>query len=236
MFIYTVKSGDSLHSISQKYAIPIDTIRLVNGLVQPAIVPGQSLLINAFTYIVQPKDSFYQIAQMAYVSVDRLISANPTLDPKSLQPGMEVVIPKIPDYAASTLGYTYITGTQNDQEIIRNFSGYATYFSFFEYHFSSDGSLSQLNDLEAIETAWTRNTAPLATITNLTQSGFSSELTHQMLSNASARENLINNIYNLVSSRGYGGVNIDFERILAEDRDLFSTFLSELKEDRKSVV
>lgn len=84
-----------------------------------------------------------------------------------------------------------------------------------------------MNDLAAIETAWNQGTVPLATITNLTSMGFSSEL-NQLLSNPSARQNLINNIYDLVSTRGYGGVNIDFERIPTESRDVFSTFLNEL--------
>ncbi|ASK64075.1 sporulation protein [Virgibacillus phasianinus] len=230
MFIYVVKPGDSLYTIGQKYAVSIDMIRLVNGLVSPEIVPGQALLIHTFIYIVQPGDSLHQIAQMAYVSLDRLMSANPGLDPDNLLPGMEVVIPEHPDYVASTLGYTYITGSEDDQEIIRNYAPYATYYPFFEYHFSSDGSLSQLDDLEAIETAWTVETAPLATITNLTPTGFSSDLTHQMLHDSSSRQTLIDNIYRLVSTRGYAGVHIDFERIPAEDRDRFSTFLSELKE------
>ncbi|MFD2925294.1 glycosyl hydrolase family 18 protein [Halobacillus naozhouensis] len=238
MFVYVVKRGDSLYSISQKYEVSIDMIRLVNGLITPNIIPGQALLIDTNRYVVQLGDSLYKIAKISYVSLGLLMDANPELASTSLEPGMEVVIPEMPDYTASTLGYIYITGTQADQDLIQNFSPYATYFSFFEYRFLDDGSLSQLNDLEGIETAWRRDTAPLVTITNLTTSGFSSELTHQMLNNPSSRQTLIKNIYNMVSTRGYAGVNIDFERILAEDRDLFSTFLSELKDqlDRQELL
>ncbi|WP_088051920.1 glycoside hydrolase family 18 protein [Virgibacillus dakarensis] len=228
MFVYTVRPGDSLYTISQKYRISVDMIRLVNGLISQNIVPGQALLINKVTYTVQPGDSLYEIAQMAYVPLNRLINVNPGLSPSDLQPGREVVIPKLPDYVASTLSYIYITGTDVDISLINDFAPYSTYYSFFEYHISSDGSLSGLNELKAIETAWTRDTAPLATITNLTASDFSSELTSQMLNSPSARQNLIHNIYKLVSTKGYAGVNIDFERIKAEDRDMFSTFLSNL--------
>ncbi len=124
--------------------------------------------------------------------------------------------------------YFYVTGTQSDQLLINDFASYTTYYSFFEYHFNSDGSLSSLNDLAAIKSAWNSNTAPLATITNLTAAGFSPELTSQTLNNSSSRQNLIDNIFTLVSQNGYAGVNIDFEGTLAEDRDTFSTFLSEL--------
>ncbi|WP_174614219.1 LysM peptidoglycan-binding domain-containing protein [Virgibacillus ihumii] len=49
MFIYTVNSGNSLYSISQKYNISVDIIRFVNGLITPQIVPGQALLIDKMT-------------------------------------------------------------------------------------------------------------------------------------------------------------------------------------------
>jgi len=85
-----------------------------------------------------------------------------------------------------------------------------------------------LNDLTAIETTWNFRVRPLATITNLTPEGFSPELTHQVLNNPTARMNLVNNISFLMTNRGYGGVNIDFERLLEEDRDLYTGFLREL--------
>ncbi|WP_085520594.1 glycosyl hydrolase family 18 protein [Tuberibacillus sp. Marseille-P3662] len=233
MFIYTVKSGDSLYSISQKFNVPINQLQLVNGLVQPNIVPGLALLITQSNYVVQPGDSLYQIARIAYVSLDRLMNANPSLNPSNLQPGTQVTLPESPDYVASTFSYLYITGDQGDQDLIQNFTPYSTYFSFFEYHFFSDGSLSQLNASEAIEISWRRNTAPLATITNLTSSGFEAELTDQVLHHPSIRQNLIENIYKLVSNAGYAGVNIDFENISNQSRDAFSTFLNHLSDRLK---
>lgn len=228
LFTYTVNAGDSLFTISQKYDVSMDSIRNVNGLIHQNIVPGQALLINTDRYTVQPGDSFYTIAQMASVSLDRLMAANPGINPNLLQPGMQIVLPELPGYTASIFNYFYVTGTQNDEFLINNFSPYTTYFSFFEYHFYPDGSLSILNDLAAVESAWNNNTAPLATITNLTASGFSSTLISQILNNPSLRQNFMDNIFNLVSQRGYAGVNIDFEGILPEDRDLFSTFLNQL--------
>jgi len=230
LFVYTVKSGDSLYSISQKYDISVNVIRLVNGLDETNVVPGQALLMNTNIYIVQPGDSFYSIAQMAYVSTDMLVAANPNLNPTFLQPGMRIVLPELPDYAASTFSYFYVTGTPIDQALINDFSPYTTYYSSFEYHFNTDGSLSQLDDAEVIEAAWNRRSVPLATITNLTATGFSHELTSATLNNPSTRQNLINNIYSLVITKGYAGVNIDFEGNFSEDRDIFSTFLSELGE------
>lgn len=85
LFIYTVKPGDSLFSISQKYDVPVDVIRSVNALVTPNLIPGQALLMNTDSYIIQPGDSFYTIARIAFVSMDQLINANPGVNPNNLQ-------------------------------------------------------------------------------------------------------------------------------------------------------
>ncbi|TWI58133.1 glycosyl hydrolase family 18 protein [Halalkalibacter nanhaiisediminis] len=230
MFIYTVKQGDSLFSISLKYNVLLDTIRLTNGLVQTNIVPGQSLLIPLYTYIVQPGDSFWMIARMACVSVDQLQTANPSINPHFLQLGMVLIIPDISNHLASTLGYYIIRSPELDQALINDFAPYATYFSFFDYHFDYNGDLNELNDLRAIEAAWNRRVIPLATITNLTEEGFSPDLVRQMLNNPAIRQRLIENIVTLVSTKGYGGINIDIEEVAAEDRDLFSGFLQQLSD------
>src|SRR5699024_3192322 len=86
LFIYTVQSGDSLFTISQKFDVSIDRIRSVNGLVEPTLVPGQALLINTNPYTVQPGDSFYTIAHKAFIPVNLLMDANPSVDPNFLQP------------------------------------------------------------------------------------------------------------------------------------------------------
>lgn len=229
LFIYTVQSGDSLFKIGSKYGIPVSQIRLANGLKQPNIVPGQALVIPTYTYIVQPGDSFYSIANMAYVSLESLRRANPTINPSRLQVGMKIRIPNISSYNATSLGYYVLRTPQSDQALITDFSPYITYVALFEYHFSSNGSLNNINDAPAITTAWSRRVNPLMTVTNLTTTGFSPQLTHQVLNNPSSRQNLINNIINVVNNKGYAGVNIDFEGNLAEDRDLYTGFLRELR-------
>lgn len=213
-----------------KFHVSADDIRSVNGLHEPDIVPGQALLINTNRYTIQPGDSFYTISQKSFIPVDMLLRANPGLNPYFLQPGMQILLPDLPQYTASAFNYFYVTGTTSDQHIIRNFSPYSTYYSFFEYHFFNGGTLSPLNDLRAVEEAWNNSAAPLATITNLTSDGFSSELASSTLNHSVTRQHLIRNIFNLVTERGYAGVNIDFEGILPQDRDIFSTFLRELRD------
>ncbi|WP_077622381.1 glycoside hydrolase family 18 protein [Sediminibacillus massiliensis] len=231
MFIHEVQTGESLFIVSNKYEIPIDEIRLVNGLDQASIVPGQSLLIPLNTYIVQPGDTLFTIAKRAFVTLEQLRAANPAVNTAAMQPGRRITIPDIADYPVSVLSYYVIRSPELDQDIIREYAPYSTYISLFGYHFSENGDiLNDLNDLTAIETTWRRRSTPLATITNLTPEEFSPELAQEVLNNPTARGNLLNNIVYLATTKGYGGVNIDFERVRAEDRDLFTGFLRELRD------
>ncbi|MFS0820337.1 glycosyl hydrolase family 18 protein [Bacillus sp. 1P02SD] len=231
MFYHEVQAGDSLFSISNRYGISMDQVRLVNGLNETNIVPGQALLIPLYTYIVQPGDTFTKIARKSFLSLDQLIKANPNVAPATLQPGMRLTIPHISGYPASTLSFYVVRTPELDRALIRDFAPYTTSLSIFDYHIAANGDIANtLNDLTAIQTAWTYRVRPLATITNLVPEGFSSELVHQVLNNPTARTNLVNNITYLVTNRGYGGITIDFERVLAEDRDLFTGFLRELSD------
>ena len=114
--------------------------------------------------------------------------------------------------------------------IVKTFAPINTYFGIFEYHVLEDGSLSTLNDEQLIRIARENKVAPLVVITNLTATGFDPELTKRVLNTPQIRERLINNIYNLVKTKNYAGVNIDFERIREGERDLYSGFLRSLSE------
>ena len=231
MFVHTIQPGDTLFSISNRYGYPISQLRSVNGLEETNIVPGQSLLIPLYVYTVQPGDTITSIARKAYVSLEQLKRANPSINPNYLQTGIKIRIPDISNYLAGTLQYYALRSPDLDRNLINDFATYSSYISIFEYHFSNNGDIvNNLNDLVAIETTWRNRVTPLVTITNLTSEGFSSDLAHQVLNNPTARTNLVNNIFYLVSKRGYGGVNIDFERLRGEDRNLFTGFLRQLEE------
>ncbi|MEC1526235.1 glycoside hydrolase family 18 protein [Neobacillus niacini] len=231
MFIHIVQPGESLFSISRRYDSSINQIRSTNGLTETNVVPGLALLIPLYIYTVQPGDTLISIARKAFVPLEQLKAANPLINPYSLQAGIKLTIPNISNYLASTLGFYVVRTPELDQNLIRDFAPYSTSISIFEYHITSNGDIANtLNDLTAIQTTWSHRVRPLATVTNLTSEGFSPELVHQVLNNPTARTNLVNNITYLVTNKGYGGVNIDFERVLAEDRDLFTGFLRELRD------
>ncbi|KKI90043.1 sporulation protein [Bacillus sp. SA1-12] len=231
MFVHVVQQGESLFSISRKYGTTINQIRAVNGLGEINIVQGQPLLIPLYVYTIQPGDTLISIARRAYVSLAQLRAANPAMNLSFLQPGMKITIPNISNYLASTLSFYVVRSPQLDEALIKDFAPYASAISIFDYQFAPNGDiLTELNDITAVETTWRNRVTPLVTVTNLTSEGFSTELVHEVLNNPTARTNLINNIFTLITRKGYGGVNIDFERVSAEDRDLFTGFLRQLRD------
>lgn len=57
---------------------------------------------------------------------------------------------------------------------------------------------------------------------------FDPSLTHEFLKLSKTRENIINNILNIFLDYGFDGINIDFENVNLEDRDLLTQFVREL--------
>ena len=80
---YTVKSGDSLWSISKKYGLTVDELKQANNLTSNLLSIGQNLLIpkkeaetNIDEYIVKKGDTLYAIANKYDTTVDNLKSIN----------------------------------------------------------------------------------------------------------------------------------------------------------------
>ncbi len=88
MFIYTVKKGDSLYSIAQRYNTTVKAIQELNYLKSINLSVGQQLRIpeqynnqentlpNFINYTVKKGDSLYSIARNSNVTVDTLIKDN----------------------------------------------------------------------------------------------------------------------------------------------------------------
>ena len=54
------------------------------------------------------------------------------------------------------------------------------------------------------------------------------DTTHEILNDYKLRQNLIENVVKLVSKYNLDGINIDFENMLEEDKDMYSRFIVEL--------
>ena len=94
---YTVKSGDSLWSIANKYGTTVNELKLLNGLTSNNLRIGQTLLIPATspvtnTYTVRSGDSLWSIARKYNTTVNTLKSLN-GLSSNTLQIGQTLRLP-----------------------------------------------------------------------------------------------------------------------------------------------
>jgi LysM repeat protein len=99
---YTVKSGDTLYSIAQKYFNSIRQLLFLNPkITNPSLIyPGQvinvlspGLMVN---YFVHPGDTLYKIAQANGMTLDELLILNPQItNPNLIYPGMQVWVSEV---------------------------------------------------------------------------------------------------------------------------------------------
>lgn len=90
-----VKKGDSLFSLSNKYAIPLPMIIEKNHLIPPfSLHPGQDLiLLGPKVHIVQEGEDFYKISDMHKVSLRSLMRLNNLSPKKPLKVGYKLILP-----------------------------------------------------------------------------------------------------------------------------------------------
>lgn len=94
---YTVKAGDSLYSIAQKYGTTVDELKRLNNLTSNTLSVGQVLRIPTTSpsvnyYTVQRGDSLYSIAKKFNTTVDKLKAAN-NMSGNLISIGQELIIP-----------------------------------------------------------------------------------------------------------------------------------------------
>ena len=85
---YIVKLGDTLWSIAKKLGLTVDELKKLNNLTSNTLRVGQTLIVNKKdesteeipidnnTYIVQPNDTLYSIANKLNTTVSDLINTN----------------------------------------------------------------------------------------------------------------------------------------------------------------
>ena len=103
-FPYTIKSGDTLYLLAQRYNTTVEAIMRLNPGIDPKNLQiGQVICIpsekpmppcqDGFYYTIRQGDTFYKLSQQFGVSVEDLMRANPGVDPNNLQIGQVICIP-----------------------------------------------------------------------------------------------------------------------------------------------
>ena len=226
--IVTVRRGDSLYAIANKYGVTVDALIYDNQIANPLrLAEGQAIYIpvTSVPYRVKPGDSLYSIARSYNTSAAAITAANATLSQNSrLYPGQVITIP----FPSPSLGNAYVNGfsvTATETSLRESYPS-LTYVSVFSWQADASGGITPVNDQQVSSNARAAHTAPLMTVTNIRPGGgFSSDIAHALLTDETAQNAFLTNITAASRQRNYDGVIFDIEYIYPYDRESYNQFL-----------
>lgn len=229
MFLYTVRPGDSVYSISRTFGVDAQRIINDNQIKNPELlVIGQALVIavDSVKYTVSQGDTLRAISLRYQVPIQAILNANPTITSQSLiYAGQVITIPSQTQMLSTKQVNGYAFPNINRNTLQRTLPS-LTYCSIFSYQVSSDGSINEIPDQEVIRMSRSTRVAPMMVITNIiTGKGFNSDLAHTVLNDNAVQNRLLLNVLQTMRSKNYFGLNVDFEYIFPEDREAYNAFI-----------
>lgn len=184
-------------------------------------------------YVVKQGDTIDRIAGEFQVPASEIAFINQISYPYPLVIGQALLIPGqdiLPQdkrqVTVNGYAYPYI-----NSKVLQTTLPYLTTLSVFSYGFTMSGDLlpPSQDDTRMIEAALQYGTEPVLTLTPLGPDGmFNNNLVTVLVNSDSAQENLIGDLFEVLEVKNFRGVDVDFEYIKAEDRDLFTSFVARL--------
>ncbi len=178
-------------------------------------------------YEVKSGDSLRKISNENDVTEDGIMDDNQLSGSSDLVVGQPLVIRDEGKRRIVVNGFAY---PFIDSNTLYATLPFLTFLSSFSYHADVNGNLTLLDDGNVREMAKNQGVATLMAVTNMGVNGFDGEIAHAILNNESIQDVLINNILETVKERGFSGVNIDFEYINPEDKDLYNSFIKKISD------
>lgn len=180
-------------------------------------------------YVVRRGDTLYNISQRFGVPVPVLAWLNQIPDPDVLVEGQALLIlNSIPlgNLSIQVNGYAYpfISPFVLEQTL-----GNLNLLSSFSYGFTTSGELigPEVPDARMLAQAADRGVTTSMVLTPMDMEGrFSNVLVNLLLESRPTQLRLLRNVQRAVEEKGFGEVNIDFEYILASDRQGFVDFVA----------
>ncbi|MBQ8597287.1 MAG: LysM peptidoglycan-binding domain-containing protein, partial [Lachnospiraceae bacterium] len=183
-------------------------------------------------YVVKSGDTVNSIAESYGVSVSSVIFTNQLFSPYTLAVGQALLIDTgtvTGSYPAYVNGYAY---PFIDPSVLNETLPFLSSLSIFSYGFTMEGNLipPALDDTFMITAARSAGVRPILTLTPFGADGqFNNLLITTLVNNEAAKQTLFNDLLNTLESKGFGGVDIDFEYILPEDRIPFADFVADTR-------
>ena len=192
-------------------------------------------------YTVQPGDSLDSIAARYGISSGAIAYDNQIPYPYALTPGAGLLLSQ----ASMQLTAADIAVTESDRYaysggyaypfinrwILEQTLPYLSDLFVFSYGFTPEGSLIPplWDDSFMISLAKEMGTAPILTLTPFGPDGlFNNTLIHSIVNSPDASARLIGELTVQMETRGFAGVDIDFEYVLSEDRIPFAEFVKKM--------
>lgn len=184
-------------------------------------------------YVVNSGDTLETIAAEFGVGMQTLAYANQILPPYRLAVGQALLIPDESTgqekRAVSVNGYAY---PYIRDWVLTETLPYLTTLSVFSYGFSVNGDLipPAVNDSWMIEKALQQDVKPILTLTPFDESGmFNNQLISVLTNDPALQQTLIDQMFFVMEEKGFAGIDIDFEYILAKDRIPFANFVENVR-------
>lgn len=195
-------------------------------------------------YVVQRGDNVDQIAAGFNIRTERLIYDNQIDPPYRLAVGQALLIRSdaeavggitetVGGIGASgmrppleTNGYAY---PYINEDILNETLPFLTDLSIFSYGFTKDGELipPKINPEWMIAAAQEKRTRPMLVLTPLGLDGrFNSNLVTVLVGDKKLQQRLIRELWIEMEEKNFGGVDLDFEYVQAEDRVGYAEFVS----------
>ena len=176
LILYTVKAGDTLAEIANRYHVTPSALVEANQLNYPdRLVVGQALVIpteDAGTHTVLRGETLFLIAERYGISVESLMEANPEIaNPSAIYVGQILQIPGSAPRPADSIdvnGYAYYT--MNKDTLARTLPD-LTYLSIFSHDARPTGRLADIADRSVIGAARSGGAGPIMVVTNIREGG-----------------------------------------------------------------
>lgn len=179
-------------------------------------------------YVVQPGDTLYSLSRRFGTPVEEIAWLNQIPDPNVLVAGQALLI--LDGFRAGPLGiqvngfaYPFVSPW-----VLRETLDNLNLLSVFSYGFTPEGDLLPPlpEDRWMVRQAAVRGVGAALVLTPLDRMGqFSNFLISALLADEAAQDRLLEQVEQTMAQKGYSALNIDFEYILARDRDRFTAFV-----------
>jgi spore germination protein len=233
MVIHTVKAGETVASIAEKYSVPASRIITDNFITDAdKLAVGRTLVIlfPRLTYTVKNGDTLSKISELFGIPLIRLWQNNPILNGgSSLVPGqvLNIMYNTQKMGSAITSGFAY---PETEEEVLRRTLPYLTRLSIFTYGITKDGKLIPANDERLISIAKEYSTQPVMVLSSRTEDGtFNSQFFKSLLDNEKKLTEYISSVKNTAKAKGYNGVEADFEYLGEDYEDKYTDFINDLR-------